>query len=443
MATPIHYLSQLVDRPVLDHYGEPVGRIGDFVVRLSGAYPPVTGVIVTLGRVDRSRGRRATFMPWIQVAEITTRGLALASTRLDLQRFRRRPGELLVKADLLDQQVIDLGGRKLVRVNDIQLVAAGPGGLDFRLAGIDVGARGLFRRLDLDRFVSWVGTRTPFRVDDRVIPWEGVEPVDIADLPAEAYDGVAGSSRGVRLTYERLATLHPADVAEVVSQLAAPDRAAVLESLDSEMAAETLGELDPEMQGDVLEYLPTETAVDILSELPPDEAADALAEVSEERAAELLSGLDADDAQSVRELMAYPEDAAGGMMSNHYVAIEAHLTAERTIETLRQLRPPPEEIYYVYVVDDDGMLRGVLSLRDLIVSPPDTPLTELIREDTEVVRVPADMPRDEVIQVFDKYNLLAVPVTDESGRLVGVVTVDDALGAALPEERPWLSRVRL
>jgi len=443
MATPIYYLSQLIDLPVLDHQGEPVGRIGDFVVKLSGAYPPVAGVTLNLGRVDRSLGPRATFMPWLQVAEVAASGLTLASTRLDLQRFRRRPGELLVKADLLDQQVIDLDGRKLVRVNDVQLVAAGPGGRDFRLAGIDVGARGLFRRLDLDRFVGWLSARTPIRVDDRVIPWEGVEPVDLADLPAEAYEGATGSSRGLRLTYERLAALHPADVAEVVAQLAAPDRAAVMESLDSEMAAETLGELEPEMQGDVLEYLPTSTAVDILAELPPDEAADALAEVSEERAAELLEGLDAEDAQAVRELMAYAEDVAGGLMSNHYVALEAHLTAEETIQTLRELRPPSEEIYYVYVVDDDGRLSGVLSLRDLIISPPDTRLSEVVRDESEVVRVSVDTPRDEVVQVFDKYNLLALPVTDEEGRLVGVITVDDALGAALPEEREWLPRVRL
>lgn len=443
MATPIYYLSQLISLPVLDYQGEAVGRIGDFVVKLSGAYPPVTGVMLNLGRVDRSLGPRATFMPWTQVAQVTAGGLTLASTRLDLQRFRRRPGEMLVKADLLDQQVIDLDGRKLVRVNDVQLVAAGTGGRDFRLAGIDVGARGLFRRLDLDRFAGWLTARTPIRVDDRVIPWEGVEPVDLADLPPENYGGATGSSRGLRLTYERLAALHPADVAEVVSQLAAPDRAAVLESLDSDVAAETLGELEPEMQGDVLEYLPTETAVDILSELPPDEAADALAEVSEERAAELLSGLDAEDAEDVRELMAYDEDVAGGLMSNHYVALEAHLTAEQTIQTLRELKPPSEEIYYVYVVDDDGYLRGVLSLRDLIVSSPDTRLSEILHPEAEVVQVPVDLPRDEVVDLFDKYNLLALPVTDEAGHLVGVITVDDALGASLPEERPWLSRVRL
>ena len=163
MATPIYYLSQLIDQAVRDNHGEPVGRIGDLVVRLSGAYPPVAGAVVRLGPIDRTVGPRATFMPWAQVASVAADGLTLSSTRLDLQRFRRRPGELLLQADVLDQQVIDLDGRKLVRVNDVQLVAAGPGGRDLRLAGIDVGARGLFRRLELDRVVSWLSSRTaPF-----------------------------------------------------------------------------------------------------------------------------------------------------------------------------------------------------------------------------------------------------------------------------------------
>ncbi|MBI2952851.1 MAG: magnesium transporter [Chloroflexi bacterium] len=452
MVTTTYYLSQLIGKPVLDPQGQPVGRLDELIVRLGEPFPPVTGLALRLGG-GRGIGPLATFLPWGQVASVTPAGLILSSTRLDLQPFRRRDGELLLSRDLLDQQVIDLNGRKLVRVNDVQLVAAGREGIDLRLAGIDVGVQGLLRRLDLSGFAGWLSTHTPFSVPDRVIPWEGIDPVDLSDLQLEHLGGEYASVRarttadqpvvahGLQLTHEKLAELHPADVAELVAQLSAPDRAAIIESLDAETAAEALGELDPDMRGDVLEDLPTEAAVEILAELPPDEAADALAEVSARRADELLSGLNAADALAVRRLMSYPPDTAGGMMNTDFVALQANLTAQEMIDTLRKLAPPAEEIYYVYVVDQDRKLVGVLSLRDLIVAPPTTKVGEIIR-DGEVVHVPVDLPEDEVIHTLDKYNLLAVPVTDEANRLVGVITVDDALAALLPEGRSWFPGVR-
>lgn len=456
MARAIYYLSQLINKPVLDTTGKPVGLLGDLIVRTGGPFPPVTGLTLRLGGAGRGVPPWASFLHWNQVAAVSAEGIRLNSSRLDLRAFSRRPRELLLKVDLLDQQVIDLHGRKVVRVNDVQLVAAGAEGVDLRLAGIDVGTRGLLRRLDLDRLGGWLSSRIPQVISDRVIPWESIEPVDWTELPAAEHEGAAerqalisgrsGGGRAVQLTHERLAMLHPADVAELVAQLSAPDRAAILQSLDAETAAETIGELDPDMRGDVLEELPTQTAQEILAELPPDEAADALAEMSDQRAEELLGGLEAEDARDVRELMAYPENVAGAMMTTDYVALEEDLNAQQTIERLRELAPPAEEIYYVYVVDKAGVLIGVLSLRDLIVAKPETRLSEIIRGKGKVVRVLDDLPVDEVVRVIDKYNLLAVPVTDEVGRLLGVVTIDDALAAVAPDEEEqsswWRSRAR-
>ncbi len=388
MAVATLYLSQIINKPVLDPTGRPVGLLGDLVVRLGSAFPPVTGLTLRLGAAGKGVGPRATFLHWSQVAEFNVEGIKLATARLDVLAFRRRPGELLLDADLLDQQVIDLAGRKLVRVNDVQLVSAGPRGTDLRLAGIDVGVWGLLRRLGLDSLAAWLSRHTPIQVPDRVIPWEGVEPVDLADLPPElGGNGRPAVKHGLQLTHEKLAALHPSDVAELVEQLSAPDRAAIMESLDAETAAEALGEMEPEM-------------------------------------------------------MAYEEDVAGGMMTTDYLALPANLTAQDTIEYLRKRAPSAEEVYYLYVVDDERRLTGVLSLRDLIVAPPQAKLADIVKDYGEVVQVPVDTPRAEVIHVVDKYNLLAVPVTDEAGRLVGVITVDDALAAALPEERRWLPRLR-
>lgn len=443
MAVTIYYLSQLIGKPVLDPTGRPVGLIGDFVVRLGTAFPPVTGFTIRLGGAGKTVAPRASFVQWSQVAEVSANGLRLASPKLDILPFRRRPGELLLDTDLLDQQVIDLNGRKLVRVNDVQLVSAGHGGIDLRLAGIDVGTLGLLRRLGLEGLARWLDRHTPLSVPDRVIPWEGVEPLDLADLPPElGGDGRPAPKHGLKLTHEKLAALHPADVADLVEQMAAPDRAAIMESLDAETAAETLGELEPELQADVLEDLSPQVAAEILAELPPDEAADVLAEMSADRADDLLRGLEPEEAEDIRELMAYDEDVAGGMMTNDFIALSANQTADETIKTLRKLAPPAEEVYYLYVVDQDMRLKGVLSLRDLIVAPPNARLEEIIhQEHEEIVHVPVDMEREEVIRLIDKYNLLAVPVVDEAERLVGVITVDDALAAALPEERRWLPRL--
>lgn len=449
MATTIYYLSQLAGRRVIDPHGRPVGRLGDLIVRLGGPFPPVAGLTLRLGGIGKGVGPLAAFFSWDQVSAFTHEGITISSARLDLQAFRRRPGELLLDADLLDQQVIDLDGRKLVRVNDVQLVSAGARGIDLRLAGIDVGTAGLLRRLDLGRALGWIDAHVHIHVPDRVIPWEFIEPVDLADLPDEqsstspASDGRTTMAHGLQLTHEKLAALHPADVAELVAQLSAPDRAAIFESFEPEMAAETIGELEPEMQADVLEDLSTETAQEILAELPPDEAADALAELSEERAAELLEGLEADDAQDIRDLMAYGEESAGSMMTSAYVALSASLTAQETIDRLREMAPPAEELFYVYAVDEDDRLIGVLSLRDLIVAQPSMPLSALTQDYGEAVRIRVDTPSSEVVETIEKYNLLALPVTDAEDRLVGVVTVDDALASLLPEgESHWLPGMR-
>ena len=459
MAPAILYLSQIVGKPVYDPENRPLGLLDELVVRLGGPFPPVTGLTVRFGGIGKSVASRQTFLHWADVASVSAEGIRLSTLRLNLAVFHRRQGEIVLRQDLLDQQVMDIHGRKLVRVNDVQLVAFNPSGSDLRLAGIDVGLRGLLRRLDADGLSRWLGRRTRFQIPDRVVPWEDIGPLGPAvaaarasvsagpsasanGAPRPAAATVAGEDvgftarHGLQLAREKLSTLHPADVADLVEQLSARDRAAVIGAMEAGQAAEALGELDPEMSADVLEDLPTTSAAEILAELPPDEAADALAELPAEKAHELLEALSAADAATVRHLMSFDEDVAGGMMTTDYVALPVEQTVQETIETLRRVAPPAEEIYSLYVVDAAGQLSGVLSLRDLIVAPPDAKLASIIRRSDagQVVYIQADSPKEEVIRTIDKYNLLALPVTDEAHRLIGVITVDDALAAALPPE---------
>ena len=234
-----------------------------------------------------------------------------------------------------------------------------------------------------------------------------------------------------------LQELHPADLATIIDQLAPRDRAGVLAVLDDEAAADAIEEMEPDTQVEVLEDLEPERAADILEEMSPDDAADLIADLSDAARDEILPLMDREEAEEVTELLGYPEDSAGGIMTTEFVTMAEDLTADQAIARLRELEPDAETIYYVYVIDAEERLRGVLSLRDLIVSPPDRPIREFMIQEPAAVEVLAD--EDEVAQVVAHYNLLAVPVVDAEGRLVGIVTVDDAIDTVVPNA--WKRRL--
>jgi magnesium transporter len=400
------YLSQAIGRPVLDGNGEPIGKVADLIVAVGERYPPVTGLVV-------STDRREIFVPWPSVASLDDKGARLQTLQLDLGRFKQRPDEIRLAKDLMDKQIVDIDGRKVVRVNDLGLdVADG----ELRLVAVDVGAAGLLRRL-APRIEQLVARKVS--VAERYIDWEDVDPVETSI-----------ASIKLRVPHAGLAELHPADLASIIDQLAPRDRAGVLASLDDEAVADALEEMEPDTQVEVMEDLEPARAADILEEMSPDDAADLVADLSDEAREEILALMERDEAAEVQELLGYPEESAGGIMTTEFVAVPATLTAARTIDRLRELEPDAETIYYVYVTDDDGRLVGVLSLRDLIVAPPDTAISKVMIPEPVAVGVLAD--QDEVAQVVARYNLLAVPVVDGEGRLAGIVTVDDAMDSILP-----------
>jgi magnesium transporter len=409
------YLSQAIGRPVLDGNGEPIGKLADLIVAVGERYPPVTGLVV-------STDRREIFVPWQSVGAVDDKGARLTTFTLDLGRFRQRPDEIRLAQDLLDKQIVDIDGRKVVRVNDVSLDEI-EGRL--RVVAVDVGAAGLLRRLGA-RFPELVSRGLRLPVQERYIDWEDVDPVETSI-----------ASIKLRVPHAGLAELHPADLASIIDQLAPRDRAGVLASLDDEAAADAIEEMEPDTQVEVLEDLEPARAADILEEMSPDDAADLVADLSDEAREEILSLMERDEAAEVQELLGYPEDSAGGIMTTEFVAVPATLSAARTIDRLRELEPDAETIYYVYVTDEDGRLVGVLSLRDLIVAAPQTPISEVMIPEPVAVGVLAD--QDEVAHVVARYNLLAVPVVDAEGRLAGIVTVDDAMDSILPTA--WKKRL--
>ena len=410
------YLSQVIGRPVRDRQDEPMGKVADLIVAVGDRYPPVTGLVV---RTDQRR----IFVPWSDVAHLDESGAQLGARTIDIDKFHQRPNEILLRADLMDKQIVDIDGRKVVRVNDLRLDEVG-GAL--HLVAVDVGGAGLLRRLGMEGPFRVVARNLRVTVPERYIDWEDVDPVETSI-----------ASIKLRVPHQGLAELHPADLATIIDQLAPRDRAGVLASLDNEAVADTMEEMEPETQVEVLEDLEPARAADILEEMSPDDAADLVADLSETARDEILALMERDEAAEVRELLGYPEDTAGGIMTTEFVAVPEHLTAADTIDRLRQLEPDAETIYYVYVTDDDGRLTGVLSLRDLIVAPPESQISEVMIREPVAVGALAD--QDEVAEVVAHYNLLAVPVVDDERRLVGIVTVDDAIDTVLPSA--WKRRL--
>jgi len=404
------YLSQAIGRPVRDQNGEPIGTVADLIVAIGDRYPPVTGLVA------RTNGREI-FLHWRSVTSLDAHGATLATTSIDIGKFHQRPNEIRLKLDLMDRQIVDIDGRKVVRVNDLRLDEV-EGAL--HLVAVDVGASGLLRRLGIEGPWRTIARGFHRDVPERYIDWEDVDPVERTIASVK-----------LRVPHKGLAELHPADLATIMDQLSRNDRVGLIASLDDEAAADAIGEMQPEVQVDILEDLEPERAADILEEMDPDEAADLVADLSEESREEILGLMEKDEAEEVQELMNYAEDTAGGIMTTEFVAVPRTLTAGQTIDRLRELEPNAETIYYVYVVDDEERLVGVLSLRDLIVAKPGRRIGDFMYEEPVAVRT--DASQEEVTEIVARYNLLAVPVVDEDGKLEGIVTVDDAMDTLLPQ----------
>ena len=326
--------------------------------------------------------------------------------------------------DVLDKQIVDLDGRRVVRVNDLQLTEVRG---ELLLVAADIGVRGILRRLGLEGLGKAVARLFGRNLPMVLVAWNVVAPLE----PQAAEAAAAGDELRLRISGKRIAKLHPADIADIVEELGAKDRKAVFEALEEDIAADTLEEMELEDQVSVIEHMDAERASDILEEMPPDEVADILAEIPEHRAKEILGLMEREERDDVQELLAYREDTAGGLMTTEFVAVREDLTAQQCIDALRRMEPDAESIYYVFVVDDQEHLQGVLSLRDLIVASPDRPIREIMIRNVVTVRL--DASAEEVAAVLSKYNLLAVPVLDEEDRLQGIVTVDDVLDEVLPD----------
>jgi magnesium transporter len=404
------HFSTLLGRPVRDAAGQTVGKLVDLIVPADTDYPAIQALVA-----QPRQGERVV-LPWSDVAELEDDRFRLSCPRDALDAYTPVDHDVFLARQVLDRQIIDIHGRRVVRVNDLELL---PGEGSLRLMGVDVDPTSLLRRLGVERPVEALARALRVELPHQTIDWCDIDPVE------------SGPS-GVRLRVpaEDLARMHPADIAEIINALDQRHGEAVLAEVDAETAAEAMEEVDPELQVQLLEAMDDERAADILEEMDPDDAADLLGDMTPERASALLAAMEPDDAAEVRELLAYPEDTAGGIMTNEYATVPPAMTAQEAIAYLRREAEALDEVYYVYVVDAHEHLLGVFTLRDLIVAAPDAPVASFAR--AAEVWVQLYDPQEHVARVIAKYNLLAVPVVDAQNRLQGIVTVDDAIDIILP-----------
>ena len=405
------YLSELLGSAVYDPSGRKVGTVAE-VVTLPTAQPPrVALFLLKNGKTEHPRA-----VAWEEVAELTPGHISL---RIAFDHLPAPPPDeslLHLRKDLLDQQIIDVNGRKVVRVNDLLLeTRAGARGADLLLSAVDIGVRGALRRL-LHGAVPrpWL-RQMESRVKENIIPWEFVDLIE------------SDPRRQVKLhiSHRALSRLHPADLADIVEELSPKERQTLFAALDDVTAADALSEIRPKLRAPLLESLGIQRAADIVEEMPPDAAADVLAQLPEETTSELLQDMNREEAAELGELLEFSAHSAGGLMTTDYAALPHTATAEDARNLLRGIPDLPEHFSTVFLIDEEGTLAGCVTLARLIVANPSQPVVTLRSE--PVVWVAQDASEKDVVELFDKYNLLSLPVVDEQQRLVGAVTVDDII----------------
>ncbi len=417
----VEYLSQLISRPVVNAAGELLGRISEVIVSPAEPYPIVAAI-----QVRTEDG--ALFLPYSELSmDSSDRSFKLRDSLAKVRPYMPQPEDFSLCRDVLDKQIVDVHDYRVVRVNDIRLVAL-PGKNQLALLGVDIGLSGIMRRLGIEPAMNSLQKLFGKKADDsQFIRWD-----DVGSLPEHN----AGEPLRLKFSRDKLSQLHPADIGDILNQLDPAERNDVLSQLDVETAADALAEAEDDVQIKTLQTLDEERAADILEEMPADEAADVLGDLDKARRDELLEHMDQEEREDVTELLSYGDESAGGMMTNEFVAIAEHLSAAETIEHIREKQPDAETIYYIYVVDDDEHLTGIISLRDLIVAQPQTIVSEfMIRK---VVSVQVDAGLQEIAHQFERYKLLAIPVIDHEQRLAGIITVNDTLEQILPDN--WRKR---
>jgi magnesium transporter len=405
-------LSELLGATVYDPSGAATGRVREVTLAPQEDRDRIASFIV-----KTKSGNRV--LPFSAVTTINA-DIHTSTNPAEWPAANGAEGLFLLERDLLDQQVIDINGRKVVRVNDVDLqvdstTEAGRPHAILRIQSVDIGVRGAIRRL-----LRGLAPRPALhlllqKIPPRTIPWSFVDLIETD--PARRVK--------LKISHEGLATLHPADIADIVEDLAPDEREAVFRTLDEDVAAETLEEVEPSVQKSIVESLDSERAADIVQEMDPDAAADLLGDLPQDRTEQILVEMKPEASQEVVELLEHREETAAGRMTTEFLALPVTATVENAIGVMREFEGGIETVSTIYLVDTHGTLVGAVPLVKLVLAESDTPLLSLTQE--PLVLTHKETSDSEVAELFDKYNLVTLPVIDEHNKLAGVITSDDVI----------------
>jgi Mg/Co/Ni transporter MgtE len=402
-------LSELIGAPVYDPSGtSPVGKVREVALVPQEDPNRIAGFVV-----KTKQGERLLTMKSVSNVNGGVRADSIAA---DWTPYASGEGMLLLERDLLDQQIIDVHGRKVVRVNDVDIhEEIADHHITLKLSAVDVGARGAIRRL-LKGVVPSSALRSMMdRIPPRMIPWEFVDLIETD--PARRVK--------LKIALDRLSTLHPADIADIVEELAPAEREAVFQTLDEEVAAQTLEEMDPKLQVSILSSLDSDRAADIVEEMDPDAAADVLGDMPPDATQEILTEMEPEERAEVAGLMTFEEDTAAGRMTTEYMALRSSAKVSDAIDMLRNFEGGLESVSTIYIIGGGEKLLGQVPLAKIVLATPETPLMLLSSRHMPTIHPGADEKK--VAELFDKYNLLTLPVIDDEGVLTGVITADDVI----------------
>jgi len=412
------YLSRIVGLKAYDSTGKYIGIVKDLLVESdtsnsSSGHPAVTGIKLKLNNEN-------VFYSFQQFQVEKTNGkIKIIATQLKELPEENINNDLSLVSSVLDKQIVDINGRKLVRVNDVRLVTLVNG--TFAVA-VDIGTEGLLRRIGIAKplkaGLSIVGTDIP----GKFINWEDFEAIDFSNLNIK-----------LSKTYKKLQTLHPSDLADIIEELGKKASAEVFSSLDDEQAADVMEELEPETQVQILESLSIEKAADVLDKMPADEVADIFDALEEEKIEQLLNEMEKETSQEVRELLVYPDHTVGSIMSYEFMSFNPNMTIEEVLGELRRTRPESETLYNLFVTDEKEHLLATFSIRDVVISSPETRISEIMKPSP--VHLVDYQKINEVAEIVSKYNLLAIPVVDNTNELKGMVVIDDIIEDLIRKRR--------
>lgn len=398
------YLSRIIRHKVVSEHRKAVGRLEDIAVDLNYVRPKVIAARVRFGH-------QPLLLDFSHISIEKKNGKYLIHCDRIEETVLPEENVLFLVKHILDRQVVDIDGRKLERVNDLRLANLSSG---LYVVAVDVGLEGLLRRLSIAKPISRSLKSLGKGIPSKLILWD-----DVA--------AISPSQEGIKLSKEqtKLSMLHPSDLADILEDLDRNTQLALFKELDEEKAADVLEEMETEAQVNLLESLPVEKAADVLEKMPADEVADILDDLQKEKAEELLDEMEDTASDEVRELMEYPENTVGSLMSTDFFNFHETMTVEQTLNELRKIKPPSDTIYYLYVLDAQERLIATVSLRDLIVAEPDTTLSQIMNR--KVIKVYDDDRIDSLAEIISKYNLIAIPVIDQEQKMAGMVIIDDVV----------------